>query len=166
MPTIERFPRTAQTIFGVDESALIIGLFSGATFGLGASTGGALIGEWKINPLDTQGFSSIIDAAIEFSAPAAITIGNGTTDRLGIYGITPGGLFLLGILGVNLGGTAPQIPIVTNGGAFVTTGYSQMVCNLGGFTGLAVGGVQAAIGPLAQVITVTARPIIRRVYAG
>lgn len=168
MPTIERFPRSVASAFGPVEP-LTIDLLASNTFTLGASGGGASIAAWKLNPADDQGFSAILDAAIEFSAPAAVLIGNGTTDRVGIYGLSSGlsgGIFLLGVLGVSLGGAAPQIPIVTNGGAFVTTGYSQIICNVGGFTHLAVGAVQAAIGPLAEVITVRARPIIRRVYAG
>lgn len=153
MPTIEKF----------DPGTLTVDLMIANTFP--ASAQGAAISAWKLNPAIPLGDSAILDAIIEFSAPAAILIGNGTTERVGIYGANAGGLFLLGVAGINMGGTAPQIPIVTNL-AFTTAGYAQIITNIGGFSHLAIGGVSGAIGPLAQVITVRARPILKRVYAG
>ena len=116
---------------------------------------------------------------IEFRADAGVgTIGNGTTDLVGLYGEidlveTPTiaaerNRALLGIIGINLGNNAPQIPIVQQAGpASDRVGFSQVFSNIACYDRLSIGGVLADITlPEGLQISVTARPIRHKDYNG
>lgn len=114
---------------------------------------------------------------LEFSASAATTIGDGSTQLIGLYGqidlvenpraANERKRTLLAILGINLGGTAPQIPIVQQGGGGDLVGFSQMVSNIAAYDRLSIGGVLGDVLTVEGVeVTVVARPLRRRDYLG
>lgn len=158
MPTVIRFPRTT----GAEASQIVTLINNDANFSVGGGASGVSIRFWKTTEVDGDE-SPFTDAVIEFSAAAAVTIGNGATERVGLYGWRAGQVYLLGVLGISLGGAAPQIPLVAGTG--VITRFSQVVCNVSLYDSLSVGSVLAAFAA-AQPVTVTARPIRRRDYAG
>lgn len=115
---------------------------------------------------------------LDFRGNIAGTIGNGTTDLIGLYGeidlvdapanSTERIRTLLGIVGINIGGTTPQIPVVRQAAAasdFV--GFSQVFTNIAAYDRLSIGGVLADINlPDGMTVTVIGRPIRRRDYLG
>ena len=127
---------------------------------------------WKIDVVGTESpFSCIV---VEFLATAAGTIGDGT-NPICLFGEitlpTIGGTplrTLLGILGTNFGGTTvPQIPMLTRSGDGALVGYSQIVSSVSCWDKLSIGALTGDVALAEGVtLTVTARPIHRRLYAG
>jgi hypothetical protein len=116
---------------------------------------------------------------VEFRAEAGVgTIGNGTTDLVGLYGeidlvetptnATERNRALLGIIGINLGNNAPQIPMVQQAGpASDRVGFSQVFTNIACYDRLSVGGVLADITlPEGLQISINVRPIRHKDYNG
>lgn len=165
-----RFPRELRTPEGAAEASQIIVIQTATnTLAVGGPATYTDVDAWKLAGIaDAAPYTDIV---IEFSADDAVTIGDGTT-RIGLFGeIDPGGdlslrkRFLLGVLGLNLGNTAFQIPIIEQGtGGFV--GFAQVVCNVAAYDRLAVGGIEGDVTTGDVEIVVTARPIRRRDYAG
>lgn len=164
MSTMIRFPYNVETEkFRAELNQIITINPASATFPSAVAIGANLTA-WKPSGLKTE--APYTDVVIEFTANAAVLIGNGTTERLGLFGYVESSptsiYFLLGVLGVNLGTTAPQVPI-----ASALTGFAQVVCNVAAYDGLQVCAINAGNivtgGPL---VTVTARPIRRRNFAG
>jgi len=164
MTTTIRFPRPVRSVFGPSEANQILTILpSTNTLLQGGAAMYADISAWKIIAGEEAPYTSIV---IEVMASAAATIGDGTT-RIGLWGeIDPGGDLsarrrsLLGVLGINLGNDAPQIPIIT-----ADTGFAQTTCNVAAYDRLSVGGIEGDI-VLGVNVIVTARPIRARVYAG
>ncbi len=168
-----RFPFLAPTRSLPTERALLINLIvSQPTLPRGGGPFYGPIGAWKINANGTEvPFPCVV---IEFlaTANANFTIGDGSVP-IGLYGGITDSVTaitfrtLIGILGVNIGGTNnPVIPLDAdaNGDA---VGYSQIVSNVGCYDTLSVGGVGAAIDlPGANQVSVRLRPIIRRDWMG
>jgi hypothetical protein len=168
MPTVVRFPYPEAQNGKRSEADQIIEIFAAsATFPLGGSTP-VPVNAWK-NPQSPWNECPYSDVVLEFTSNTTpFTLGNGTTDRVGLYGLIDGAnqnIVLLGVLGLSLGGSAPQIPFVQRLDA-VKIGFAQIVCNVTPFDYLAIGGVSAAIATGGPLITVKARPIRMRDYAG
>jgi hypothetical protein len=117
--------------------------------------------------------SAFIDLVIEFTADQPVTIGDGASNIVGLYGeiSPPGGIgnsqrFLLGNLGVSLGpGLSPQIPIVDVGIPNMI-GFAQIIQASTVYDFIGVGGILADIPLGGPVVTCTVRPLIIRSYAG
>lgn len=115
---------------------------------------------------------------LEYSANTAGTIGNGSTQMIGLYGqidlvdnpttAADRKRTLIAILGLNLGNQMPQIPIINQAGpASDFVGFSQGLHNIGVYDRLSVGGVFGDIAmPESLLITVVARPIRRKDFLG
>lgn len=168
MTSTIRFPRPVRTAYGPSEANQIITILpSTATLLKGGTASYVSVASWKTVNGDEAPYINIM---LEFMADAAATIGDGAT-RIGLFGeIDPGGDLslrrrqLLGILGTNLGQTAPQIPIIEQaGGDFV--GWAQATCYAAAYDRLSIGGVEADIAVGANLI-VTARPIRVRDFMG
>ena len=178
MPTTSRFPLATATAASPSETDQIIQIFGPlATIYRG---GGSMI---DVSAWQRAGFQSetpYSDIVLEFKCDDAslpYTLGNGTTDQIGLYGSLPGEVisgtgprYLLGVLGISLGNTMPQIPFVQSslhgppplGMAY----FAQVVCNVAQYGAIGIGAVSADIVTGGPLITVTARPIRKRVYGG
>lgn len=116
--------------------------------------------------------------AIEFSGTGAGTLGNGTSELVGLFGqidlianpTTPSDRkrTLLAIIGTTIGNQMPQIPIVSQAGIGADlVGYTQLVGNIAAYDRLSIGGVLADVTiPESMLLTVVARPLRRRDYLG
>jgi hypothetical protein len=169
-----RFPllRNVPSV-GRDESSLVVNVLTNApVLSLGGANGGYVSCEvWKTLRRATE--SPYTCFALEFTASAALVIGNGTfAEQIGLYGAivdAAGNLqrTLLGALGMARGGVAPQIPIVLNVGSGELVGYTEMVSDLSLYDFISVGGVAGDIAiPGGETVTVRARPIRAREYLG
>lgn len=166
MPTTIRFPQ--ETGF---EATQVITILNGvATIPVG---GGAVYTDFDGLKIAgrSPGDSPYISLVIEFTATAAVTIGDGVTQTIGLYGEIdhPGGSinkYLLGALGFTfLGRSSPQIIIGTDGiGGFV--GQAQIIQAEAAYNRLSVGCVQAAIPLGGPLVTCKIRPFILRSYQG
>lgn len=162
MTTTIRFPNPSATPEGLPSQAdQIITLMNGAT---GLAAGGALyvpLFSWKQNAFQSPAPYTCV--MLEFTANAALTVGDGSASQLiGLFGENPGGRFFLGLLGVTLAASQPQIPIISN-----TIGYAQAVQNVAAYDALAIGTLAGALTfPTDVALTVRARPIIKREYLG
>lgn len=170
-----RFPLlAAKPSVGPDESASVITILLAATTLY--KGGGDVIGAYTpINALKTimrNTESPFVCAALEITASAAMTIGNGTfAEQIGLFGgiLLPGGTTiktLIGVLGIARGGAAPQIPIVVDPSATLV-GFTQKVSDVTLYDSLSIGGVAGDITIAeGETITVTIRPIRGREYLG
>lgn len=160
---------------GPNEDTQIITLHAAVTaFPRGGVSAYTSIRPWWISgDNDAAPYECIV---IEFSSTLAGTLGDGEDDLIGLYGEvdlveTPANpaqriRTLLGLIGINIGNAAPQIPFVVGPAADVV-GYSQMFNNIAGYDRLSIGGVLADVNaPGDAAITVRARPIRRRDYLG
>lgn len=174
-----RFPLLkAVPSVGPNESSLVITLQQGVTtfFQGGGSDASHAYGDvraWKTIQRQTESPYSCI--ALEFTANGPVTIGDGTfAEQLGLFGriLNPNPLavsprFLIGTLGIAMGGVAPQIPIVSRTSDADIVGYSQLISLVACYDELAVGGVSGDIVLPGEIeVTVTARPIRQREYLG
>lgn len=162
---------------GRNESSQILTIASAVTsLPLGGAQSYADIRPWKISGEQTEAPYPCV--VLEFSSNIPTTIGNGTTDLIGLYGqidlvqnpasATDRKRQFLGVIGINIGNVMPQIPIVQQAGpANDVVGFSQMFNNIAVYDRLSIGGVLAAVtlGEGVQ-LTVVARPIRRREYLG
>jgi hypothetical protein len=165
-----RFPLLSSVPnVGPAETSLIINVFTNAV--LLRTGGGPYVSTtpWKTIQRNTE--SPFTCFAIEFRAPQAMVIGDGTfAQQIGLFGgVGPAAtrrFFLIGVLGIARGGVAPQIPIVQNSaGDFV--GYAQMASDLSVYDSISVGAVSGDIVfPEDELLTVDVRPIRSREYMG
>lgn len=165
-----RFPLLASGNAGPLESDQVITLMTNAVSlprgGVGHYTA---ITPWKLDAKDAESPFTCVVVEFEQAAGQSFTIGDGVVP-IGLYGeiITGSGTSfktLLGILGLNTGGTnVPQIFLDING---PIVGFSQKVSDIACYDNISVGGVGAAIA-LAETNTVTVRlrPIRRRSWMG
>lgn len=127
---------------------------------------------WHRDVADTE--TPYCPIVIEFrgSAVGGMTIGDGTVaEMIGLFGridapgdaslVVGDGMYLLGVLGIILAGTKPQIPIISD-----LIGYAQVVNLVGVYDGLAVGGINGDIAIVGGTLDIRARPIRRRDYGG
>lgn len=175
MPTTIRFPFNRNTANHAAELNQIITILpSTATILAGGEATYTSIQPWKLNgSADEAPYTCIV---LEFTATVATTIGDGTTQAIGLYGQvnlnaagTPANQrrrHLLGIVGVNLGETFPQIPIIAQASAELV-GYAHITADIAAYDALSIGGVfgNVVIGDGAS-LTVVARPIRARDYLG
>lgn len=170
------YPRLIPNI-GQAETSQIITIASGVTMlPLGGAQNYADVRAWKIAGERSEAPYPCV--AIEFMGSTTGTIGNGTTDLIGLYGqidlvANPTSAAdrkrtLLAILGVGLGNQMPQIPIVTQAGpANDVVGFTQVLSNIAVYDRLSIGGVLADVNLNDNfAVTVVARPIRRREYLG
>jgi hypothetical protein len=141
-----------------------------AVTGVGAFPQGGEAAYGDVTPWHLNAYTSetpYCDVVLEFTADGQVTIGDGTSAGLiGLYGqINSGvgaGKFLLGIIGIVLAGSKPQIPIFSS-----TVGFSQIIAHVPIYDKLSVGGVMGAVDlPIDRTVTVRARPIRTRSYPG
>jgi hypothetical protein len=171
------FPRNVPNVSPAEFSQIITILPATATFTLGGEPNYVSVVPWKIAG-DRNTEAPYTCVAIEFITSDPMTIGNGTTDLIGLYGqidltgnptaTNERKRTLLAILGVNLLGAAPQIPIVVQAGPGDLVGYTQLVSNVAVYDRLSIGGVLNDVSlPIeATTVTVVARPIRTRDYLG
>jgi hypothetical protein len=180
MSTMIRFPfnRPIPNVGPAELSQIITILPATATIERGGAQAYADVRPWKqAGPLTTEAPYTCV--VIEMSATAALTIGNGTTEMIGLYGqidlaANPANAAqrkrtLIGILGLPLGAQMPQIPIVQQAAAALDlVGFSQVFSNIAAYDRLSVGGVfgDVAVPVENETLTVVARPIRRRDYLG
>lgn len=170
------FPRELPRISPAEYSQIITILPATDTLKLGGEAAYVSVAPWKTAGIqNTEAPYACV--AIEFASANPMTIGNGTTDLIGLYGQidlvanptlpTERRRQLLAILGVSLGGVAPQIPIVQQASTDLV-GFTQLVGDVTVYDRLSVGGVLSDIAlPIeATTVIVTARPIRRRDYLG
>lgn len=171
MTTTIRFPFPGTAPNHPSEANQIITILPAtATLLLGGAVAYADVSAWKTAGQTTEApYTSVV---IEFFANDDFILGNGTTQRIGLYGeiihpAYPSGQrkFLIGVLGINLGATAPQVPIVQRADAELV-GFAQIVCDVAAYDRLSVGGVSGDIGTGDPLVTVRARPIRMRDYMG
>lgn len=124
----------------------------------------------NIKPWKTQGDSTeapYTAIVLEFTASAALIVGDGTTEAIGLFGqrgTGATGKSLLGVLGYF---TAPSAKFGQLFILDVNTGFSQIVVAVDVFDGLSIGGITSAITfDAAQTLTCKARPIFTRTYVG
>jgi hypothetical protein len=171
------FPRNVPNVSPAEFSQIITILPATDTFTLGGEPNYVSVAPWKtVGDRNTETPYNCV--AIEFITDEPMTIGNGTTDLIGLYGqidlvsnptvASDRKRTLLAILGVNLLGAAPQIPIVVQAGPGDLVGYTQLVSNVAVYDRLSIGGVigNVALPIEATTVTVVARPIRARDYLG
>lgn len=167
MSTRLRFPFAANSIAGRSEANQIITLHANAvSFAQGGPAAYTSIAAWKLEEQAKE--APYTGVVLEFTGSGAITIGTGTVaQQIGLFGVigdmTTGAKTLLGILGILRGNAAPQIPIISS-----AIGFSQKVCDIAVYDGLAIGGIDGAITFTGAdpTVTVKARPIRYRSYYG
>lgn len=169
MTTTINFPTPASTANHPSQANQIITLASAITM---IPQGGPAtyvdVSEWhRDNAAKASPYTNIV---IEFQATEGnIIIGDGSqAEAIGLFGEidATGERFLLGVLGVNLGATFPQIPISEQGNNPI--GYAQPSCNIAVYDRIAVGGIfgDVPVGGEAAELTIVARPIRTRHLAG
>jgi hypothetical protein len=172
------FPRPIPGVSPAEESQIItLESALAGTLPLGGSQNYTSVAAWKTSG-NRNTETPYTCVAIEFSADGVGTIGNGTTELIGLFGqidlvANPTTLAgrkrtLLAILGINIGNQMPQIPIVVQvGPANDVVGYTQLVSNVAAYDRLSIGGVLGTVDiPEAREITVVARPLRRKDYLG
>lgn len=173
-----RFPYNHTMPSAPSESNQIITVLNAKTVQLarGGEQSYASVAAWKTAGESTEAPYTCV--VIEVSANVAGTIGNGTTDMIGLYGQinlvdtptnnTQRKRTLLGIIGLNIGNNMPQIPIVQQAAAANDlVGFSQVFNNIAAYDQLSVGGVLGNVALAEGVqVTVTARPLRIRNYLG
>src|SRR4051794_31105232 len=103
-----------------------------------SAQGGSLsytpIDAWHIaGDVNEAPYTSVI---LEFTADMATTIGDGTAP-IGVFGeITDVGKFLIGVIGIPLGATFPQIEIIRS-----TIGVAVPTCNVAVYDRMSIGGI-------------------------
>lgn len=163
---------------GSSESNQIITILPSKTVSLaqGGEQNYVSIAAWKSAGESTESPYNCV--VLEFSANIAGTIGNGTTELIGLYGqinLTSNPTLaaqrkrtLLGLVGFNLGATNPQIRIVQQAAAandFV--GISQVFTNIAAYDQLSIGGVLGTVTiPENLELTVVARPLRIKDFIG
>ncbi len=169
MSELIRFPPSTATATQVAESDQIITLFSGATLHKGGEAAYTDISAWK--KAQNGKASTYTGVVLEFlSTEEAPTVGNGTlAQAIGLFGEisgSGGGKFLLGLVGINLGGTVPQVPLVRNAAA-ENIGMAQLTADISAYDKLSIGGVFNDVAvPAAATLTVKVRPVSEREYLG
>jgi hypothetical protein len=166
-----RFPLRAAGPAGPNESNLIIQLFSGA----GNFPPGGFFPYTSISALKLDTFKSaspFCTVIIEFTTDTAQIVGNGTTEMVGLYGCIGDPTdplsqrYLLGGLGMGIGAKMPQIYMPVAADAHIV-GFAQVVSLSTLYDGLSIGSVGlAGAVAFAGNVTVTARPVRRRDFAG
>lgn len=165
MSEVVQFPPTTGTATVPAEADQTITLVSGTdTLSKAGAAAFADIAAWKNANFGKA--SSYVGVVIEFACDATGTLGNGTlAQAIGLYGeITGTGKFLLGLLGVNLGGVVPQIPMIANAAA-VVVGFAQISADISLYDKISVGAVFADLVG-AGTLTIRARPIRNKDYIG
>lgn len=165
MSEVVQFPPESGTATVPAEANQTITLLSGTdTLSKAGSAAFLDISAWK-NANFGQA-SSYTGVVIEFACTATGTLGDGTAAQaIGLYGErTGGGKFLLGLLGINLGGAVPQIPMIVNAAA-VVVGFAQITADISLYDKIAVGAVFADL-VAAGTLTIKARPIRAKDYIG
>lgn len=140
------------------ELDLIIGVITGST--TVATPGPTVsIASWK----KQAPASPFYHAVIEWTAASAASINDGTiAQMIGLYGKLPSGvIYLLGVLGAQLGAASPQIRI-----ANAACGYAQIVNFAALYEEIGIGVINGAAITGLPVYRVTARPIFERIYGG
>jgi hypothetical protein len=163
-----RFPLLVGVAGQPAETADVITLATAVTSLLkGGQVAYASITQWhSLAPNQESPFTCV---SIEFSGTAEVTIGTGANPICLFGEITlPAGTkrVLLGVLGINFGGTNnPQIRIIQQAdGTFV--GFAQITSNIACYDAISVGGLTADITIDAGAVTIVARPIRRRDWVG
>lgn len=160
MSDIVRYPRLSAGPAGRSEARLVQEILAPTNLlRHGGEPFGVDVGPfWLNNAYGTA--TSFCSITLEFTADGPLTLGNGTTELIGLFGRIVFGVgtrTLLGILGVNLGSTLPQIPIIS-----ASVGYSQVVSLAALYSELTIGGVNGAIATGGPIVTVVGRPIITK----
>ena len=163
MPSTIRFPFARATRGLAAERDQIITLLENVGgFVKGGPPVYADVRAWKLNVADTSAPYHCV--ALEFYGNGEMLVGDGT-QPIGLFGELDGiGKTLLGtgFLGSQLAGAYPQIPIIA-----ADISYTQFVNNVALYDRLSIGGVLGDIDlDEGNTVTVIARPIHQRVYAG
>lgn len=170
MPSTYRFPVSVVNNKNIkDESNQVIALASGVTGVAAFPQGGeATYGDvtaWHLDQYASE--TPYCDVVLEFMADGLVTIGDGTAaGMLGLYGEIVNGIgagkYLLGILGIILNASKPQIPIFST-----TVGFAQIISHVPIYDALSIGGITADVDlPVDRAVTVRARPIRVRSFGG
>lgn len=165
MSEVVQFPPTTGTATVPAEASQTLTLLSDTnTLSKGGAATYTDIAVWKNANFGKA--SSYIGVVIEFTCDAAGTLGDGTlAQAIGLYGeITGTGKFLLGLLGVNLGGAVPQVPMVANAAAAIV-GFAQISADISVYDKISVGAVFADLAAV-STLTIRARPIRSKDYIG
>lgn len=113
--------------------------------------------------------TSYIAVVVELISTAEGIFGDGTqAEAIGLFGeLANGDKFCLGLLGINLGGTVPQIPLIQNAVA-ENIGFAQLTVDISLYDKLSIGGLFGDIqAPGADPeLTVRVRPVLDRDYIG
>lgn len=168
MAEVIQFPPETGTAQAPAESDQIITLLSGAgELKKGGEANFTDISAWK--NANYGAASAYIAAVVEFISTAEGLLGDGTqAQAIGLFGeLANGDKFCLGLLGLNLGGTVPQIPLIQNAGA-EDIGFAQLTVDISLYNKLSVGGLfndvtAPGVGP---ELTVRVRPVRDRDYIG
>lgn len=180
MPATVRFPynRNIPNV-GRNELTQIIQIRApgaGGALPAGGDQAYADVRPWKIAGENTEAPYTCV--VLEFSGSAAGTIGNGTTELIGLFGqidlVTAPTVAvdrkrtLIAVVGINIGNTMPQIPLIQQAAAASDlVGFSQAFNNIAVYDRLSIGGVLGDVAlPEGLNLTVVARPIRRRDYLG
>ncbi len=169
-----RFPLVASGPAGPAETSQIISFGAPQTsFPQGGPNLYADVRAWKLEQYVTE--SPYCAVVIEFTAATGgFTLGNGTSDLIGLFGLigditasTSAQKYLLGILGYGLGNKLPQLPFITDPDGVGVIGVAQVVKLVSLYDALAIGGVTGAITWAGNVpVSITARPVRRRDFGG
>lgn len=172
MADMFRFPIPSNTDNLVAERSQIITLATIAAPSVNAFPAGGFTPYGDITPWHLAYYNSetpYCDIVIEFTAGAAVTIGDGSAAQmLGLFGgLNDDGTgnphnYFLGVLGVQLAATKPQIPILSS-----TVGYAQIIQHVPIYDTLSVGGINGDV-PLVgnSAVTIKVRPVRHRSFVG
>lgn len=172
------FPRPLPGVGPAETSQIIVlGAALAGSLPLGGAQNYVSVADWKTagNRNTETPYTCV---AIEFSADGAGTLGDGTTELIGLFGEidlvaipannTQRIRTLLAILGIGIGNQMPQIPLVAQvAPANDIVGYTQLVSNVAAYDRLSVGGVLGTVEiPEGRDVTIIARPLRRKDYLG
>ena len=113
--------------------------------------------------------TAYVAVVVEFISTEPGTLGDGTSaEAIGLFAELPSGAkFCLGLLGMNLGGTVPQVPLMVDDAA-VNIGFAQLTVDISLYDKLSVGGLFGDIAAPGETpeLTVRVRPVRDRDYIG
>jgi hypothetical protein len=173
-----RFPYNRNLPIAASEATQIITILPAktGTLALGGEQSYVSIAPWKTADESTAAPYACI--ALEFRGTIAGTIGNGTSELIGLYGqvnlvTTPTTNAqrqrqLIAVLGLQLGLLYPQIVIVRQSApASDLVGTTILASNIAVYDQLSIGGVTGAVTiPEGMTFSVVARPIRRKDFIG
>lgn len=167
MSELIKFPPETSTAKIPAEANQIITLVTAGEIKKGGEPAYTDIAAWKKLLYGTA--SSYITVVVEFISTAEGIFGDGTqAEAIGLFGeLANGDKFCLGLLGMNLGGVVPQIPLIQNAAA-ENIGFAQITVNIALYTKLSVGGLFGDITApgVEPELTVRVRPVLDRDYIG